>query len=57
MIEILEFAFSSFWTWLGCLVFLCVICGCATEVRLVGVTLNMITQRGAGARADVKDRK
>ncbi len=59
MIEVLEFAFSGFWTWLGCLVFLCVICRCAAEVRLVVVKTNSTTiehaeQHGGGAKETVK---
>ncbi len=57
MIEVLEFAFSGFWTWLGCWMALCVICTCASYVRLVVVSITKVTQHVAGPRVDVKDRK
>lgn len=26
MMEVLEFIFRSFWTWLGCVIMLCIVC-------------------------------
>ena len=57
MIEILEFAFRDFWTWLGCCWFLyMIVCGIA-QVRLVvvkQVAVEHAEQRGAGAKETVK---
>ena len=44
MIEILEFAFRDFETWLGCFVFLFLIAGAVASFRLV--TVEVTCQRG-----------
>jgi len=59
MIDILEFAFRDFWTWLGCWLFLGTICTAIANVRLVVVkessaTIKHVEQRGGGAKETVK---
>jgi len=37
MLEILKLLFSNFWTWAGGLIYLLIICGTITQIKLITI--------------------